>query len=569
MGETNLTFTQNFTAVGDSLALTALVAVIPILYFFWALAIKKMKGYIAGLTTLLIALVLAILAFKVPVGTAVMAGSQGAVYGLLPIGWIIITSVFLYNMTVKTGQFEIIRHSVLSITEDRRIQALLVAFSFGAFLEGAAGFGAPVAISAALLVGLGFNPLYAAGLCLIANTAPVAFGAIGVPITAMEGITGIPAIEISKMVGRQLPFLSVFVPFFLVFIMVGFKKSLEVMPAILVSGVTFAVTQYLTSNFLGPELPDILSALVSLFALAIFMKFWQPKNIYRFSAEQEMEAASAAKNKGQADVHYTGGQIFKAWSPFIILTGFISLWGTPVIKQALTGHYEGTNAILKAVNSLGHTLTLMPEVPFLHNKVISGATGDPIAAVYKLELLGAAGTAILLAAIVTKFIFKMAWKDFFATFGHTINEIKYPLITICAVVAYAYVANVAGMTTSMGMILAKTGALFPFFSPVLGWLGVFITGSDTSANVLFATLQQVTATSVGMEPVLALAANSSGGVTGKMISPQSIAVACAAVGLAGRESELLRFTLKHSIFLLFIICCITFLQSTVFTWMIP
>lgn len=558
-------FQQNFTAVGDSLALTAIVALIPILYFFWALAIKKMKGYIAGLTTLLIALVLAIVAFKVPVGTAVMSGTQGAVYGLLPIGWIIITSVFLYNMTVRTGHFEVIRHSVLSITEDRRIQALLVAFSFGAFLEGAAGFGAPVAISAALLVGLGFNPLYAAGLCLIANTAPVAFGAIGVPITAMEGITGIPAFEISKMVGRQLPFLSVFIPFFLVFIMVGFKKTIEVLPAILVSGVTFAVTQFLTSNYLGPELPDILSALVSLFALAIFMKFWKPKNIYRFSAEQEMDAAS----KGHAGVHYTGGQIFKAWSPFIILTGLISLWGTPVIKQALTGHYEGSNAILSAVNLLGHALTFMPEVPLLHNKVLAGATGAPIAAVYKLELLGAAGTAILLSAIITKFIFKMAWKDFVVTFGQTINEIKYPLITICAVVAYAYVANVAGMTTSMGMILAKTGALFPFFSPVLGWLGVFITGSDTSANVLFATLQQVTATSVGMEPVLALAANSSGGVTGKMISPQSIAVACAAVGLAGKESELLRFTLKHSIFLLFIICCITFLQSTVLTWMIP
>ncbi|MDQ0154082.1 L-lactate permease [Robertmurraya andreesenii] len=563
-----MTFQQNFTAVGDSLAWSAIVALIPILYFFWALAIKKMKGYIAGITTFLIALVLAIVAFKVPVGTAIMSGTQGAVYGLLPIGWIIIASVFLYNMTVKTGHFDIIRHSVLSITEDRRIQALLIAFSFGAFLEGAAGFGAPVAISAALLVGLGFNPLYAAGLCLIANTAPVAFGAIGVPITAMEGITGIPATEISKMVGRQLPFLSVFVPFFLVFIMVGFKKALEVMPAILVSGVSFAITQYLTSNFLGPELPDILSALVSLFALAIFMKFWQPKNIYRFSAEQEMAATAAAKSKGTHDVHYTGGQIFKAWSPFIILTAFISLWGTPTVKLALTGHYEGTNAILKIVNSIGHALTFMPEVPLLHNKVLNAA-GDPIAAVYKLELLGAAGTAILLAAIVTKFIFKMSWKDFFITFGHTLNEIKYPLITICSVVAFAYVANVAGMTTTLGMVLAKTGKLFPFFSPVLGWLGVFITGSDTSANVLFAKLQQVTASSVGMDPVLALAANSSGGVTGKMISPQSIAVACAAVGLAGRESELLRFTVKHSIFLLFIICCITFLQSTVLTWMIP
>ncbi|QDQ02517.1 L-lactate permease [Lysinibacillus fusiformis] len=559
-----MTFTQDFTAVGDSLAWSAIVAIIPILYFFWALAIKKMKGYVAGVTTLLVSLALAVIAFKVPVGTALMSASQGAVYGLMPIGWIIVTSVFLYNITVKTGHFNIIRHSVLSITEDRRIQALLVAFSFGAFLEGAAGFGAPVAISAALLVGLGFNPLYAAGLCLIANTAPVAFGAIGVPITAMEGPTGISAIEISKMVGRQLPFLAVFIPFFLVFIMTGFKKAWEVMPAILVSGISFAVTQFLSSNFLGPELPDVLSALVSLVALAVFMKFWQPKTIYRFPSEQHVATDDVVSKE-----NYSGAAIVKAWSPFIILTVFISLWGIPTIKSALTGHYEGTNFILKGVNAIGQALTFMPEVPLLHNQVINGTTGDPIAAVYKLELLGAAGTAILLATIVSKFIFNMPWREWGKTFLETINEIKYPLITICSVVAYAYVTNAAGMMTTLGLVLAKTGALFPFFSPVLGWIGVFITGSDTSSNVLFAKLQQVTAESVGMDPVLALAANSSGGVTGKMISPQSIAVAAAAVGLAGRESELLRFALKYSLVLLFFICIITFLQSNVLAWMIP
>ncbi|MDQ1000687.1 lactate permease [Neobacillus niacini] len=563
-----MTFTQNFTVVGDNLALTAIVALIPILYFFWALAIKRMKGYIAGLTTLLLALVLAVFAFKMPAVTAVMSATQGAVYGVLPIGWIIITSVFLYKLTVKTGQFNIIRSSVLSITEDRRIQALLVAFSFGAFLEGAAGFGAPVAISAALLVGLGFNPLYAAGLCLIANTAPVAFGAIGIPIIAMEGPTGIPATEISKMVGRQLPFLSVFIPFYLIVIMAGFKKAFEVMPAILVSGLTFAVTQYLSSNFLGPELPDVLSALVSLFALAIFMKFWRPKTIYRFSAEQEMAATLAANASIPSNSTFTAGQIFKAWSPFLILTGFISLWGIPTIKLALTGHYEGTNAILKAINTIGHALTFVPEVPWLHNKII-GASGAPIPAIYKLEILGAAGTAILLAAIVTKFIVQISWRDFAITFGETLNELKYPILTIASVVGYAYVTNASGMSTTLGMVLAKTGALFPFFSPFLGWIGVFITGSDTSANLLFAKLQQVTATSIGMDPVLALSANASGGVTGKMISPQSIAVACAAVGLAGKESDLFRFTVKHSLFLLLLVAIITFLQSNVLSWMIP
>ncbi|WP_223589905.1 L-lactate permease [Neobacillus bataviensis] len=564
-----MTFTQNFTAVGDSLALSALVALIPILYFFWALAVKRMKGYVAGLTTLLIALILAVVAFKMPAGMAFMSATQGAVYGILPIGWIIITSVFLYKLTVKTGQFDIIRNSVVSLTEDRRLQALLVAFSFGAFLEGAAGFGAPVAISAALLVGLGFNPLYAAGLCLIANTAPVAFGAIGTPIIAVEGPTGISAIEISKMVGRQLPFLSLFVPFYLVVIMAGFRKAMEILPAILITGITFAVTQYLSSNFLGPELPDILSALVSLFALAIFLKFWKPKTIFRFKAEQEMASAVTAHSLQNKQLKFSGGQIFKAWSPFLVLTAFITIWGIPTVKLALIGHYEGTNAILKAINTLGHALTLMPEVPFLNNKVINSA-GAPVAAIYKLEILGAAGTSVLIAAFVTKFIVKISWKEWVATFGETLNELKYPIITIASVVGFAYVTNASGMSTTLGMTLAKTGSLFAFFSPILGWLGVFITGSDTSSNLLFGAMQKVTALNLGMDPVLAVAANSSGGVTGKMISPQSIAVACAAVGLAGKEADLFRFTVKHSIVLVVIVCIMTFLQnSSLLGWMVP
>lgn len=562
-----MTFVQDVTAVGGSLGLTALVAVIPILYFFWALAIKRMKGYIAGLTTLLIALILAVAAFGMPAQLAVMSATHGAVYGIIPIGWIIISSVFLYKLTVKTGQFDIIRNSIISITEDRRLQALLVAFSFGAFLEGAAGFGAPVAISAALLVGLGFNPLYAAGLCLIANTAPVAFGAIGAPILALEGPTGIPAIEISKMVGRQLPFLSIFIPFYLVVIMAGFKKALEVMPAILVTGITFSITQFLSSNYLGPELPDILSALVSILALGIFLKFWKPKTIFRFSSEQEL-ASTLAVNEADEDQPHTGRQVLKAWSPFLILTAIISIWGIPVVKQALTGHYEGSNLFLTGLNSIGQVFTFIPNVPLLNNKVINVA-GDAVPAFYKLEFLGAAGTAVLIAAIITKFIFRISWKDWLLTFTETLNELKFPIITIASVVGYAYVTNASGMSTAMGMILAKTGFLFPFFSPILGWLGVFITGSDTSSNLLFGNMQQVTANSIGMDPVLAVSANSSGGVTGKMISPQSIAVACAAVGLAGKESELFRFTIKHSIFLVILIGIMTFLQNGVLSWMIP
>ncbi|MCY8074058.1 L-lactate permease LutP [Bacillus haynesii] len=561
-------WTQDYTPLGNSLLLSSLAALIPILYFFWALAIKRMKGHTAGVTTLLIALVLAVFVYGMPAHQAVMSASQGAVYGLLPIGWIIVTSVFLYKLTVKTGQFEIIRSSVLSITDDRRLQALLIAFSFGAFLEGAAGFGAPVAISAALLVGLGFNPLYAAGICLIANTAPVAFGAIGIPIIAVEGPTGIPAMDISKMVGRQLPFLSVFIPFYLIIIMSGFKRAWEVLPAILVSGVSFAVTQYVSSNFLGPELPDILSAIVSLIALAVFLKFWKPKTTFRFSHEKEMAAAAEAQQLEQQNASYSAGQIFKAWTPFLLLTAMVSIWGIPAVKQALTGHYEGSNSLLLFINDIGGRLTFAPGVPFLHNQILDGS-GKPLEALYKLDLVGSAGTAILIAAVLTKFVTGMPWKEWGAVFTDSLKELGKPILTIASVVGFAYVTNSSGMSTTLGMSLAMTGSMFAFFSPVLGWLGVFITGSDTSANLLFGSLQKVTAQSVGMEPVLSVAANSSGGVTGKMISPQSIAVACAAVGLAGKESDLLRFTLKHSLFLLFLVCMITFLQHHLFSWMIP
>ena len=561
-------WTQDYTPLGNNLLLSSIAALIPILYFFWALAIKRMKGHTAGLTTLLIALVLAVFVYGMPAEKAVMSASQGAVYGLLPIGWIIVTSVFLYKLTVKTGQFEIIRSSVLSITDDRRLQALLIAFSFGAFLEGAAGFGAPVAISAALLAGLGFNPLYAAGICLIANTAPVAFGAIGIPIIAVEGPTGIPAMDISKMVGRQLPFLSVFIPFYLVVIMSGFKRSLEVLPAILVSGVSFAATQYVSSNFLGPELPDILSAIVSLVALAVFLKFWKPKTTFRFPGEKEAAAAVQAGQPETQERAHSAGRIFKAWTPFLLLTAMVSIWGIPAVKEALTGHYQGANPFLLFISEIGGRLSFAPGVPFLNNEILDGS-GKPLEALYKLDLLGSAGTAILLAAVLTKFVTAVSWKEWGSVFVDTLKELRKPVLTIAFVVGFAYVTNSSGMSTTLGMSLAMTGAMFSFFSPVLGWLGVFITGSDTSANLLFGSLQKVTAGSVGMEPVLAVAANSSGGVTGKMISPQSIAVACAAVGLAGKESDLLRFTLKHSLFLLFLVCIITFLQHHALSWMIP
>ena len=532
----------------NSILVSALVSAIPMIYYLWALAIKRMKGHIAGITTVLLSVIIAIFVYKMPVNLALLTTGFGALYGIWPISWIIVTAVFLYKMTVKTGQFDIIRSSVVTITEDRRLQALLIAFSFGAFLEGAAGYGTPVAISAALLVGLGFEPLYAAGLALIANTAPVAFGAIGIPIIVAGNTTGIDPFLISQMVGRQLPFLSFFVPFWLVFIMSGWKGAKEVMPAILVSGGSFAIAQYFTSNYIGPELPDITSALFSLVSTALFLKVWKPKNIFRFKNEKVETTVKEHET-------YTTGQILKAWSPFILLTGFIILWGLPSFKNILA------------------PTTLKFHIPGLDNAIMQAAPivtkATPYAAIFKFDWLAAAGTAILLAAFVSKFIVGMSMGDWFKTFGETLNELKFPIITISSVLGLAYVYNYAGMSGTLGLALAKTGHLFPFFAPILGWVGVFLTGSDTSANALFGNLQKITANQIGVDPILTVAANSSGGVTGKMISPQSIAVATASTGLVGREGDLFRFTFKHSIMFVLIISVMTYVQAYFLTWMIP
>jgi lactate permease len=469
--------------------------------------------------------------------------SFGAVYGFMPIGWIILTSVFLYKITVKTGQFEIIRNSIVSITDDRRLQAILIAFGFGAFLEGAAGFGAPVAISAALLIGLGFKPLYAAGLCLIANTAPVAFGAIGVPITTY-GNFGYDTMAISAMVGRQLPFVSIIIPIYLIVVMVGWKKTKEVLPAIMVAGISFAITQFLVSNFMGPELPDILSSLACILSVTIFLRFWQPKSVYRFADEEATDTANMQK--------YSGGQVLKAWSPFIVLTVMVSLWGIPAVKTIINHK----------------VITWVQDVPAVMGYLFN-ASGGATTLQYKISFLGLAGTAILISAIISKFILKLPWADFGKLFVETFKEIKWPLVTIMAVLAFANIANYSGMMLALASTLATTGVFFAFLSPVIGWLGVFVSGSDTSSNNLFGPLQYATANNVGMDPTLALAANASGGVMGKMISPQSIAVAAAATGLVGKEADLFRFTIKHSFILLLVMCVMIFLQSNVLSFMIP
>lgn len=537
-----MTWTQ-ITDPFNNILLSALVAIVPILFIFWALIIKKMKGYVASLLTTALALLIAILVYRMPVNLALLSTVHGALYGLFPICWIIVSAVFLFNITVRSGQFEVIKHFMASTTSDRRIQALLIAFSFGAFLEGTAGFGAPVAITAAMLVGLGFNPMYAAGICLIANTAPVAFGAIGIPITVASQVTGIPEMAISQMVGRTLPVLSLVLPLYLVILMSGFKKAMEVLPAILVSGGSFALLQWASSNFLGPSLPDVFAGLGSIVCLLVFLKFWKPRRPWRFSNE--------APPTISMNTHYTGGQIVRAWSPFILLTVIIVTWGLKPVKEMLNAACQVEFAM-----------------PGIHN-AIRNTKGNLMPHIFKLNYLSAAGSAIFIAAVISIPIVGISFRTAVKVFGETLKQLKFPIITVASILGFAYIVNDSGITITIADALANTGFLFPFFAPVLGWLGVFITGSDTSANALFGKLQYATAMSIGVDPVVTVAANVSGGVVGKMISPQSIAVAAAAGGLVGQESSLFRFTAKHSFLMLLLICCIVMAQAYLFQWLIP
>ncbi len=542
-----MTWTQIYDPM-HSLSFSALLAAIPIIVMFYLLAIRRTPGQSAGLLALISAILVAIFAYKMPVQLAMTAAVMGALYGLFPIFWIVITAIFIYNLTVETGQFEIVKDSIATITDDRRLQALLIAFGFGAFLEGAAGFGTPVAISAGMLVGLGFNPLYAAGLCLIANTAPVAFGGIGIPIIVAGQVTGLDTMKISAMVGRQLPFLSVIIPMWLIVLMSGWQAMKEVLPACLIAGISFAVVQWYSSNYIGPELPDILSSLACIIALTIFLRYWKPAKVWRF--ENEPPPTLIADRSV-----LTFGKVLKAWSPFIILIIMVVLWGLkPVV------------AVLDAV-------TIKWLVPGLDNVIVQIApiakNATPMAALYKINWLSAAGTALFIASIISAAVLGVGPGRFISVFAKTFNQLLKPLITIPCVLALAYVMNYSGMSSTLGLFLAGTGSFFPFFSPFLGWLGVFLTGSDTSANALFSNLQAVTGQQVGVDPILTVAANSSGGVCGKMISPQSIAVATAASGLVGKEGDLFSFTVQHSLILAVIVGIMTYLQAYWLNWMIP
>ncbi|WP_270978478.1 L-lactate permease [Campylobacter helveticus] len=533
---------QQLTDPLGSIWLSALLAFLPILCFLICLLAFKLKGYQAGFVTVIVASAVAFYAYDMPFSLIGASFVQGFAQGMWPIAWIIIAAIFLYKLSVKSGSFEVIKESVMTITPDHRIQVILIGFCFGSFLEGAIGFGGPVAITAALLVGLGLKPLHAAGLCLIANTAPVAFGAVGIPIIAMANLVGVEQHEISAMVGRMLVPLSLSVPFFIVFLMDGIKGIKETYPAVLVAAVSFTITQFISSNYLGAELPDIVSAVVSLACTTIFLKFWSPKNIFRLDDLTDFS-------------HHTQlefGKVFKAWLPFILLIICIIIWTQPWFKAFFDkgAVFDYTKVALSFNNIEGS---------------IVDSAGKALSLNMDINLIALqAGTAILVAALLTIFFLRIKSSVVEDALGDTLKEMAMPCITIGLVVAFAFIAKNSGMSTTLGTAFATTGDAFSFFSPVIGWIGVFLTGSDTSANLLFGPLQQAAATSLGVPEALFLAANSVGGVVGKMISPQSITIACAAVGLVGKESELFKFTLKYSVAFIILIgiwtCIIAFLM---------
>ncbi|ENE8347572.1 L-lactate permease [Campylobacter upsaliensis] len=533
---------QQLTDPLGSIWLSALLAFLPIFCFLICLLVFKLKGYQAGFITVIVASVVAFYAYGMPFSLIGASFVQGFAQGMWPIAWIIIAAIFLYKLSVKSGSFEVIKESVMTITPDHRIQVILIGFCFGSFLEGAIGFGGPVAITAALLVGLGLKPLHAAGLCLIANTAPVAFGAVGIPIIAMSNLVGVEQYEISAMVGRMLVPLSLSVPFFIVFLMDGVKGVKETFPAVLVAALSFTITQFISSNYLGAELPDIVSAIVSLACTTIFLKFWSPKNIFRLDDLTDFS-------------HHTQlefGKVFKAWLPFILLIVCIIVWTQPWFKAFFDkgAVFDYTKVALSFNNIEGS---------------IVDSAGKALSLNMDINLIALqAGTAILVAALLTIFFLRIKSNIVEEALGDTLKEMAMPCITIGLVVAFAFIAKNSGMSTTLGTAFATTGDAFSFFSPVIGWIGVFLTGSDTSANLLFGPLQQAAATSLAVPEALFLAANSVGGVVGKMISPQSIAIACAAVGLVGKESDLFKFTLKYSVGFIILIgiwtCIIAFLM---------
>jgi len=549
---------QNYEPVAGSLGLSALVASIPIVVLFVMLGVQRKPAWMAALTALGVAFVLALFAYGMPVQLAVMSTVTGAAYGMFPIAWIVFASIMLYRLSLDTGSFAVIKDSVGGLTNDRRLQGLFIAFSFGAFIEGAAGFGAPVAVSGAMLAGLGFSPFYAAGICLIANTAPVAFGSIGIPVTTLAGITGLPVLLLSAMVGRLCAMISIVIPTYLVVVMAGWRKTFEVLPAVIICGVSFAAVQFYVSNYMGPELTDILSSLSCIGCMVLVLKFWKPKTIFRLKDDQP--ATTVMHGHSAARVLY-------AWLPYMLLVAFVLVWGEVAIKKALDVF---SNGLLPSWLPRSTTVLNGLTVPGLHNQITRvppvTAAPAPYAAVYTLNWLTASGTACFLATIAAAIVLRVSPRRFVGVYKATFSQLAKSMLTIASMLGLAYLMNYSGMTSTLGIALAGTGRIFPFFSAILGWLGVFLTGSDTSANALFGNLQVITANQLGLNPILTASVNSAAGVMGKMISLTSIAVACAATGLTAEdEGKLFRFTIKHSISL----ACVVGLVAMLFAYVFP
>lgn len=551
-----MTWQQIYDPFGNMFVSTTLAA-IPVVVMLGALGFFHIKAHIAAGMGLVAALLVAVFAYGMPVGMAGRAAMLGGFIGLLPIGWIVLNIIFLHQLTEQNGSFKVLQDSLSGITEDRRIQLLLIAFCFGAFFEGAAGFGTPVAVTAAILIGLGFSPLAASGLSLIANTAPVAFGALGTPVITLAQVHGYDLHQVTAMIGRQLPFFSLLVPFWLIWAFAGRKGMWEIWPAILVTGVSFAVPQFLVANYMGPELVDIIAAIVSMLSLVAFLRVWQPKKVWTSPSLRGHDPSAAEAKPPQPVVRHSREALVAAWTPWAILSVFVFLWGLPPVKAWLNGIFAPKFPIEGLHNLI---LKVPPVVPAPH----------PEAAVYTLNLLSATGTGILAAAVVSALVMKYNPLAIVRTFFKTLWLVKFSLLTIVLMLALGTLTRFSGTDTTLGLAFANTGVLYPFFGTLMGWMGVALTGSDTASNVLFGGMQKVAAEQLGLSPNLMGAANSSGGVMGKMIDAQSIVVASTATRWFNREGDILRYVFFHSIALAALVGLFVTLQAYVwpFTLMV-
>lgn len=535
---------QAYNPVGN-FWLSTVLAALPIVALLGGLAFLRLKAHVAALSGLAVSVLISVFVFRMPAEKALLSTGIGAAYGLFPIGWIILNAIFLYELCLVKGAVQVLRENMAGITSDRRLQLLLIAFSFGAFFESAAGFGTPVAITAALLIGLGFPPLQASGLSLIANTAPVAYGALGTPIVALAGVTGLDLRQLSAMVGRQLPFFSVLVPFWLLAVFCGFRKMKEVWPAALTAGLAFAVPQAFIANFHGPWLAGVVSSLISITALVILFKFWKPKKIY---SPEGFETAETNRKNLNSRVLMT------AAAPWLVLSLIIFVWGIPQFKKLLDGILSPSIAI-----------------PGLHQQVLRMPPVSPAPAaepaVFRFNFLSFTGTGILVAAIISGLMMRFSLKRMLQVYWKTLKRVRFSLLTVAAMLALGYVTRYSGMDATLGLAFARTGLLYPFFGTMLGWLGVALTGSDTSSNVLFGSLQKITAQQLGLSPVLMAAANSSGGVMGKMIDAQSIVVASTATRWYGHEGNILRYVFWHSLALASLVGLLVLLQAYVYPFL--